>query len=126
MSKYLGSVWNVDVVFISHSTDAKEVSEDEFFQRATMGGTIISSALALEQEIIRKRYHPSSWNIYTFYSGDGENWSFDNPKAVDLFQDLKNLSQMVCYTEINPSALSDDRFGGAFNFSPLIMLLMYR
>ena len=66
-----------------------------------MGGTIISSALRWK-DIINKRYHPSSWNIYTFYSGDGENWSFDNPKAVKLFEDLKNLSQMIRYAEIDP------------------------
>jgi len=107
---------NVEVVFISHSTDAKEVSEEDFFQRATMGGTVISSALALEQEIIQKRYHPSSWNIYTFYSGDGENWSFDNPKAVSIFEKLKQLSQMVCYAEISPQSSLSDPFAGSFNF----------
>jgi len=107
---------NVEVVFISHSTDAKEVSEEEFFQRATMGGTIISSALEMEKDIINKRYHPSSWNIYTFYSGDGENWSFDNPKAVKLFEDLKNLSQMICYAEIDPHSHLTDRLGGGYNF----------
>ena len=109
---------NVEVVFISHSTEAKEVTEDDFFQRATMGGTLVSSALVMEKEIIQKRYHPSSWNIYTFYSGDGENWSFDNPKAVSTFEDLKNMSQMVCYAEIDPHTPMSDHFTGGFNFAP--------
>jgi len=95
---------NIEVVFISHSTEAKEVSEDDFFKRGTLGGTVMSSALALTKEIINKRYHPSSWNIYTFYSGDGENWSFDDPKTVQLFQELKELNQMICYAEIDPSS----------------------
>ena len=93
---------NIEVVFISHSTEAKEVNEDDFFKRGTMGGTVMSSALELTKEIINKRYHPSIWNIYTFYSGDGENWSFDDPKTVKLFEELKELNQMMCYAEIDP------------------------
>ena len=95
---------NIEVVFISHSTEAKEVNEDDFFKRGTMGGTVMSSALALEKDIITKRYHPSTWNIYTFYSGDGENWSFDDPKTIALFEELKELSQMTCYAEIDPTS----------------------
>ena len=93
---------NVEVVFISHSTEASEVTEDDFFKKASDGGTIMSSALELEKEIIRKRYHPASWNIYTFYSGDGDNFSFDDAKVIDLFRELKEISQMVCYAEIDP------------------------
>jgi sporulation protein YhbH len=95
---------NIDVVFISHCTEAKEVNEDDFFKRGSMGGTVMSSALQMTKDIISKRYHPSSWNIYTFYSGDGENWSFDDEKTVQLFQEIKDLSQMTCYAEIDPAS----------------------
>jgi len=95
---------NIEVVFISHCTEAREVNEDDFFKRGTTGGTIMSSALEMTKEIINKRYHPSSWNIYTFYSGDGENWSFDDPKTVTLFTELKEINQMICYAEIDPMA----------------------
>lgn len=106
---------NIDVVFISHSSKASEVSEEEFFQKATTGGTLMSTALELEKEIIDKRYHPSSWNIYTFYSGDGENWSTDNQKTIDLFGQLKEVNQMMCYAEINPFLNSD--YNKLFNFT---------
>jgi len=92
----------IEVVFISHSTDAHEVNEEDFFKKATSGGTIMSSALELEKEIIEKRYHPSSWNIYTFYCGDGENWQTDNNKTIDLLAELAPVNQMVCYAEITP------------------------
>tara|TARA_Y100001963_G_scaffold158682_2_gene259177 strand:- start:439 stop:1683 length:1245 start_codon:yes stop_codon:yes gene_type:complete len=91
----------VDVVFISHSTYASRVTEDDFFKVGTFGGTIVSSALDLELEIIDKEYHPNTWNIYTFYCGDGENWSSDNEKCLDLFKQLKELSQLTGYCEIN-------------------------
>jgi len=91
----------VEVIFISHSTRAARVSEDDFFKVATHGGTIISSCLDLELNIIEKEYHPNSWNIYSFYCGDGENWSSDNEKSIDLFKQIKNISQLTGYCEIN-------------------------
>jgi len=91
----------VEVVFISHSTKAARVNEDDFFKVGTYGGTIISSALELEIETIEKEYHPNTWNIYSFYCGDGENWSSDNEKSLDLFKEIKKLSQLTAYCEIN-------------------------
>ena len=91
----------VEVVFISHSTVAERVNEDDFFKVGTYGGTIISSALNRQLEIIDKEFHPNTWNIYTFYCGDGENWSSDNEKCIDLFKDIKDLSQLTAYCEIN-------------------------
>lgn len=91
----------VDVVFLSHSTTAARVSEDDFFKVGTFGGTIISSCLDLELDIIEKEYHPNSWNIYSFYCGDGENWSSDNEKSLDLFKQIKEISQLTAYCEIN-------------------------
>jgi len=99
----------LDVVFISHSTHAERVSENDFFRVASNGGTLISSALDKELEIIEKEYHPNAWNIYTFYCGDGENWASDNEKAVDDFKKIKDVNQLVGYCEINEqySGLAD-------------------
>lgn len=91
----------VEVVFISHSTHAERVNEEKFFEVGTFGGTIISSALELELDIVEKEYHPNAWNIYTFYCGDGENWSNDNEKCIDLFKKIKDISQLTAYSEIN-------------------------
>ncbi len=92
---------HVEVVFISHSTHAKRVSEDDFFRVGTHGGTIISTSLELELEAVAKEFHPNSWNIYSFYCGDGENWSSDNEKSLDLFKEIKEVSQLTGYCEIN-------------------------
>ena len=71
----------IDIVFIAHTTDAKEVNEDDFFQRGSSGGTFISSGLEKSLEVINERYNPSSWNLYAFHGSDGENWSEDNEKV---------------------------------------------
>lgn len=43
---------NVDVVYIRHHTQAKEVDEHEFFYSQETGGTIVSSALKLMDEVV--------------------------------------------------------------------------
>jgi sporulation protein YhbH len=93
----------IEVVFIAHTTEAKEVTEEEFFSRGQSGGTFVSSAPELAVEIMNKRYHPSSWNIYAFHGSDGDNWSEDNEKALDFTQRLKDKSQMYGFIEIKPT-----------------------
>ncbi len=102
---------NLEVVFISHTTTAQEVTEDQFFSRMESGGTMMSSALKLEKEIIEKRYHPNNWNIYTFYAGDGENWTVDNEEVCEALTELKEINQMMCYTEILLTPQSSLNFG---------------
>jgi sporulation protein YhbH len=104
----------VEVVFISHSTHAERVSEDDFFKVGTFGGTIVSSALERELEIVEKEFHPNSWNIYSFYCGDGENWASDNEKCVGLFKKVKEISQLTAYCEINENyeGLDDGSLAG--------------
>jgi sporulation protein YhbH len=94
---------NIEVVFIAHTTEAKEVSEEEFFARGQSGGTFISTAPHLALEIMNKRYHPSSWNIYAFHGSDGDNWSEDNEKALAYSKELRDKSQMYGFIEIKPT-----------------------
>ncbi len=91
---------SVDVVFVSHTADAHEVDEEQFFTQVPNGGTLVSTGLKKVEEIIEKRYHPNNWNIYTFYCGDGDNWGIDNKEAVATFRNLKEINQLMCYTEI--------------------------
>ena len=91
---------SIDVVFISHTADAHEVNEEQFFTQVPNGGTLVSTGLKKAEEIIEKRYHPNNWNIYTFYCGDGDNWSIDNKEALAAFRRLKEINQVMCYTEI--------------------------
>ena len=93
---------NIELVFISHSIDAKEVSEDDFFKRGSAGGTLVSSGLEKCLEIIKKRYHPDSWNVYTFHCSDGDNWPEDNDRAVSMSDTLKEICQLYCYVQIVP------------------------
>jgi len=97
---------NVDVVFIAHTTTAKEVNENEFFHRGESGGTYISSGYEKALEIIEQRYNPNSWNIYAFHCSDGDNWSEDNKRAVELGQKLCDICNLFGYGEIVPGYYS--------------------
>jgi len=91
---------NVDIVFISHHTEAKEVSEEQFFTQGESGGTVVSSAYQLALDIIRLRYKPDEWNIYPFHFSDGDNYYSDNEEAVRLADELIAACNLFGYGEI--------------------------
>lgn len=97
---------NVEVAFIAHTTTAKEVNEKEFFHKVESGGTYISSGLYKALDIIRERYSPLHWNIYSFYVSDGDNWIEDNEKAIHAANELCKASNLVGYAEIMPAYYS--------------------
>ena len=74
----------IDIVFIRHHTQAQEVDEENFFHARETGGTVVSSALVLMEEIIRARYSPSEWNIYGAQASDGDNWHHDSGRCREL------------------------------------------
>jgi uncharacterized sporulation protein YeaH/YhbH (DUF444 family) len=74
----------IDLVFIRHHTQAQEVTEDEFFHARETGGTVVSSALELMNDIIKARYNPSEWNIYGAQASDGDNWHHDSGRCREL------------------------------------------
>jgi len=97
---------NVEIIFISHTTTAKVVNENEFFHRAESGGTYISSGLYKAMEVIEERFNPEIWNIYTFYVSDGDNWSEDNERAIKSARILCETCNMFGYAEIMPAYYS--------------------
>lgn len=90
----------VEVVFIAHTTEAKEVNEREFFHHGESGGTMISSGYAKALEIIEQRYSPSVWNIYAFHCTDGDNWTEDNQRTIERAKELAEVCNLVGYVEI--------------------------
>ena len=94
---------NVEIVFIAHTTTAKEVTEDDFFHKGESGGTYISSGYKKALEIIEERYNPIMWNIYAFHCSDGDNWGEDNERAIACAQKLCDVCNLFGYGEIKTS-----------------------
>lgn len=96
---------NVEVVYIRHHTQAKEVDEQEFFYSQETGGTIVSSALKLMDEVIKQRYDPQQWNIYAAQASDGDNWADDSPFCHQLLaSQLLPVVRYYSYIEITRRA----------------------
>jgi uncharacterized sporulation protein YeaH/YhbH (DUF444 family) len=96
-----GTYDNIELVFIRHHTVAKEVDEQEFFYSRETGGTVVSSALKLMDEIIADRYPTHEWNIYAAQASDGDNWSDDSPLCRDiLIKSIMPKVQYYAYIEI--------------------------
>jgi sporulation protein YhbH len=93
---------NVDLVFIGHHTQAREVTEEEFFYKGESGGTLISSGYNKALEIIHDRYHPSLWNVYAFHCSDGDNFDSDNANALKAAKELCDICNLFGYGEIKP------------------------
>ncbi len=91
----------VEIVFIAHHTEAKEVSEEEFFTRGESGGTICSSAYIKALEIMDSRYPPSLYNIYPFHFSDGDNLTSDNERCVRLIHEMLKRANLFGYGEVN-------------------------
>ncbi len=115
LSKFLRRKYNnIAFEFVSHTTVAKHVNEDEFFHKAESGGTYISSGLNMALDIIREKYPPAMWNIYPVYASDGDNWSEDNENAMKAVKELCKISNMFGYAELLPSTYSTTMY---FKFS---------
>ena len=110
----------IDIVFVSHTTTANEVNEDDFFKRGSSGGTFISSGLEKSLDIINERYNPNSWNVYAFHGSDGENWVEDNDKAKIAMQSLIDVCQLSGYVQIIPDGETIYGKEMADIFKPLI------
>jgi uncharacterized protein len=91
----------IDIVFIRHHTQAQEVDEQNFFHATETGGTVVSSALVLMEEIIRARYSPSEWNIYGAQASDGDNWHHDSGRCRELLSEkLLPLVRYYAYVQV--------------------------
>ncbi|MCX2740738.1 YeaH/YhbH family protein [Pontibacter anaerobius] len=100
---------NVELVFIRHHTEAKEVSEEEFFNSRESGGTVVAPSLKLMDQIMRERYD-ESWNVYCCQASDGDVWSKQDAlecKNLVLETILPNI-QYMAYIEINDKSRESD------------------
>lgn len=103
MTRFLRSKYEtVEIEYIAHHTEAKVVSEEDFFKKGESGGTICSSAYRKALEIIEEKYPPEIYNIYPFHFSDGDNLSSDNGRCQNYVDELMSKSNVFGYGEINP------------------------
>ncbi len=91
----------IELVFIRHHTQAQEVNEHDFFHATETGGTVVSSALTLLDEIIQARYPTSEWNLYVAQASDGDNWHHDSSRCREIIEDkILPLVRYYAYVQV--------------------------
>ncbi len=102
----------VDVVFIRHTHEAKEVDEETFFHSRESGGTVVSTALEEMAKIVHDRYPANQWNIYGAQASDGDNLPMDNASTINLLKTvILPMCQYYAYLEVGHA--KDDGGGEA-------------
>jgi uncharacterized sporulation protein YeaH/YhbH (DUF444 family) len=82
----------VETRFILHDTDATEVPDFyTYYNSKVAGGTQVSSAYRLVNEIVEKENLVRDYNIYIFHGTDGDDWDTDGKESIP------QLKQMLTY-----------------------------
>ena len=83
---------HVEARFILHDTDAIEVSDFyTYYNSKVAGGTKLSAAYRLVNEIVEKENLVQDYNIYVFHGTDGDDWDTDGKEAIP------ELEKMLVY-----------------------------
>ena len=78
------------------------MDSDTFYHTRESGGTVISSAYKLCQQVIHEEFPPEGWNIYLFHFSDGDNWSQgDTEECVRILREqLLPAANLFCYGQV--------------------------
>ncbi|MDX2200993.1 MAG: DUF444 family protein [Phycisphaerae bacterium] len=92
----------IDSRYIVHDVNAQEVDRETFFHVREDGGTKISSAFKVCQDLLNRHYEPSEWNTYLFHFSDGDNSSeSDSRECCRLLRDeLLPRSNLFGYCQV--------------------------
>jgi hypothetical protein len=102
---------HVEIVFIRHTHEAREVDEETFFRSAETGGTLVSSAFIEMRRIAEERFSPADWNIYAAQASDGDNDYGDGATTSALLREaILPVCQHFAYLEVGAEPGS----GGGF------------
>jgi uncharacterized sporulation protein YeaH/YhbH (DUF444 family) len=89
----------VDTRFILHDTEASEVKDFyTYYNSAVAGGTKVSSAYRLVNEIVEKENLARDYNIYIFHGTDGDDWDTDGKEAIPELEKMLSYSNRVGIT----------------------------
>lgn len=92
---------HVKIVFIAHHSEALEMEEEEFFNCAESGGTVVSSAFELMLKIIHSRYDATRTNFYVAQVSDGDNFPSDDETLVEMLTEkVLPIVQYFAYMQV--------------------------
>jgi uncharacterized protein len=79
----------VETRFILHDTDAREVPDfDTYYNSAVAGGTKVSAAYKLLNQIVADENLARDNNIYVFGGTDGDDWDSDGKETIPELEEM--------------------------------------
>jgi uncharacterized sporulation protein YeaH/YhbH (DUF444 family) len=85
--------------FILHDTEAKEVPDFyTYYNSRVAGGTQVSSAYQLVNEIVARENLSKDYNIYVFHGTDGDDWDEGGEKALPELEKILTYASRVGVT----------------------------
>ncbi len=96
---------SLDNVYVVHEAFAREVDQHTFYHLRESGGTRISTAYELVNQVVDARFPPEGWNVYFFHFSDGENSDTrDTEICLDLLRrELLPKLNLFCFGQVRSS-----------------------
>jgi hypothetical protein len=89
----------VETRFILHDTQAKEVPDFyTYYNSKVAGGTQVSSAYALVNDIVERGNLTRDYNIYIFHGTDGDDWDHDGSQCIPELKKMLSYANRVGIT----------------------------
>ncbi|MBN2431511.1 MAG: DUF444 family protein [Acidobacteria bacterium] len=89
----------VETRFILHDTTAKEVPDFyTYYNLRVAGGTQVSSAYELVNDIVARENLARDYNIYVFHGTDGDDWDTEGKQAIPALTEMLRYSNRVGIT----------------------------
>jgi uncharacterized protein len=96
---------SLEHVYVVHEAFAREVDAHTFYHLRESGGTRISTAYELVEQIMAARFSPDSWNAYLFHFSDGENGdSRDTERCLEMLREtMLPALNLFCFGQVRSS-----------------------
>lgn len=95
----------VESRFILHDTTAKEVPDFyTYYNSRVAGGTQVSSAYKLVNDIVDSEHLVQDYNIYIFHGTDGDDWDTEGREAIPQLKTMLRYANRVGITIAEHSA----------------------
>jgi uncharacterized sporulation protein YeaH/YhbH (DUF444 family) len=96
----------VESRFILHDTEAKEVPDFyTYYNSRVAGGTKVSSAFKMVNEIVAKENLAQDYNIYVFHGTDGDDWDTEGKEC------LPEIEKMLGYVNRLGVTIAENSYG---------------
>jgi uncharacterized sporulation protein YeaH/YhbH (DUF444 family) len=91
----------VESRFVLHDTSAKEVPDfAAYYNLKVAGGTQVSSAYRLVNEIVETENLATDYNIYVFHGTDGDDWDTEGKEAIPELKRILAYASRVGITVV--------------------------